>query len=119
MKIEQEIQRFKMELLRKMPFYGDVLMHLVFVEDKRVPTAATDGKTIWYNPDFLSRMKPGERNFVLMHEVFHRNRRVVKKVYMGMDDNKILGFIRQNKYALGLDDANLSGSNNKWLAMWE
>jgi predicted metal-dependent peptidase len=46
-------------------------MHLVFVEDKRIPTAATDGKTIWYNADFLSGMKPGERNFVLMHEFFH------------------------------------------------
>lgn len=71
MKIEQEIQRFKMELLRKMPFYGDVLMHLVFFEDKRIDTAATDGKTIWYNPVFLSTLNPGERNFVLMHEVFH------------------------------------------------
>ena len=60
-----------MELLRKMPFYGDVLMHLVFVEDKRISTAATDGKTIWYNPKFLSGMNSGERNFVLMHEVFH------------------------------------------------
>lgn len=71
MNVEKEIQRFKMELLRKMPFYGDILMHLVFVEDKRIPTAATDGKTIWYNPNFLSGMNPGERNFVLMHEVFH------------------------------------------------
>jgi len=36
-----------------------------------------------------------------------------------MDDNKILAFIKQNKYALGLDDADFKGSNNKWLAMWE
>ncbi len=71
MNIEQEVQRFKMELLRKMPFYGDVMMHLTFVEDKRVPTAATDGKTIWYNPKFFSSMERSERNFVIMHEVFH------------------------------------------------
>ena len=51
MNVEQEIQRFKMELLRKMPFYGDILMRLVFVEDGRIPTAATDGKTIWYNSE--------------------------------------------------------------------
>lgn len=66
-----EIQRFKMELLRKMPFYGDILMHLIFVENKSIPTAATDGKTIWYNPNFLSDLELGERNFILMHEVFH------------------------------------------------
>ena len=71
MRIEQEIQRFKVDLLRKMPFYGDILMHLSFVEDRRIPTAATDGKTIWYNPFFLSGMNSGECNFVLMHEVFH------------------------------------------------
>lgn len=71
MNVEKEIQRFKMELLRKMPFYGDILMHLTFVADKKIQTAATDGKTIWYNPNFLSELQPGERNFVLMHEVFH------------------------------------------------
>ena len=69
--MEQEVQRFKMELLRKMPFYGDVLMHLVFAENKNIPTAATDGKTIWYNPKFLSNLHAGERNFVILHEVFH------------------------------------------------
>ena len=63
--MEQEVQRFKMELLRKMPFYGDVLMHLVFAENKNIPTAATDGKTIWYNPKFLSNLHAGERNFVI------------------------------------------------------
>ena len=71
MNVEKEIQRFKMELLRKMPFYGDILMHLTFVADKKIQTAATDGKTIWYSPHFLSELQPGERNFVLMHEVFH------------------------------------------------
>ena len=71
MTVEQEIQRFKMELLRKMPFYGDILMQVPFVEDKQIPTAATNGKTIWYNEKFLSGLSTGEKNFVLLHEVFH------------------------------------------------
>ena len=71
MNVKKEIQRFKMELLRKMPFYGDILMHLVFVESFMIPTASTNGKTIWYNPTFLSGLSDGERNFVLMHEFFH------------------------------------------------
>lgn len=71
MELEDEIKRFKMELFRKLPFYGDVLMHLQFVEDKSIPTAATDGKCIYYNPRFLAGLVPGERNFVIMHEVFH------------------------------------------------
>ncbi len=71
MGVEKDVQRFKMEMLRKMPFYGDILMRLSFVEDKSVPTAATDGKTIWYNPVFLSRFSQGKKNFILMHELLH------------------------------------------------
>lgn len=69
--IEQAINRFKMELLRKMPFYGDIVMRLPFVENKTIQTARTNGRQIEYNPRFLENMSPGERNFVLMHEVFH------------------------------------------------
>ena len=71
MRMEQEISRFKMELLRKMPFYGDILMRLPFVENKKIPTAQTNGGKIEYNPAFFADMSPGQRNFVLMHEVFH------------------------------------------------
>ena len=71
MKFEQKIQRFKMELLRKMPFYGDIVMHIEFVESKSIQTAATDGKTIWYNASFLNSLSEGEANFILMHEIFH------------------------------------------------
>ena len=86
MDVEKEVQRFKMELLRKMPFYGDILMHLVFVEDKRIPTAATNGKIIWYNPNFLSGLKPGERNFVLMHEVLHVVLRHINRSHIFKED---------------------------------
>lgn len=71
MDIEKEIQRFKMELLRKMPFYGDVIAHIEFVKNKNIPTAATNGKVIWYNPDFFSGINSGYRNFIIMHEFFH------------------------------------------------
>ena len=69
--VENEIKRFKMDLLRKMPFYGDIVMRLPFVENGRIATARTDGGKIEYNPKFLSSISRGQRNFVLMHEVFH------------------------------------------------
>lgn len=71
MRMEQEVSRFKMELLRKMPFYGDILMRLPIVENSKIPTARTDGGKIEYNGKFFSGMERGERNFVLMHEVLH------------------------------------------------
>ena len=71
MDIEQEVRRFRMDMLRKMPFYGDVVMRLPFEANPRIRTACTDGSRIEYNPAFLRSMTAGQRNYVLMHEVFH------------------------------------------------
>ena len=71
MDLNMEIKRFKMDLLRKMPFYGDIVMRLPFVENTHIPTARTNGGKIEYNPKFLSSQTRGQRNFILMHEVFH------------------------------------------------
>lgn len=71
MRIEEEIKKFKIDLIRKMPFYGDIIMRLSITPSKRNDTACTDGRNIYYNPDFFENLKAGEINFVLMHEVFH------------------------------------------------
>lgn len=71
MDVEKTIMQFKMALLRKMPFYGDIVMRLPIIENNTIPTARTDGRKIEYNKDFLSQMTPGQCNFVIMHEVFH------------------------------------------------
>ena len=54
------------------PFYA----HLFYAECKDVPTldiptAATDGRTIFYNPVYLAGLTPAERVFVLAHEMDH------------------------------------------------
>ena len=54
MVIEDEIVRFKMQLLRKMPFYGDIVMRLPIVRNDAVATAQTNGRLIEYNAKFLS-----------------------------------------------------------------
>jgi len=67
----------------------------------------------------LFRITLAEYVIVGLKSIIDLNRRVVKKVYMEMDDNNIISFIKHNKYALGLEDADFSSGNNKWLAMWE
>jgi predicted metal-dependent peptidase len=37
----------------------------------RVPTAATDGRDIFINPEFFGALKPAEQDAVLLHEVLH------------------------------------------------
>jgi predicted metal-dependent peptidase len=40
-----------------------------------IETAATDGKRIFYNPEYLETLKTPERVFVLAHEIYHVIRR--------------------------------------------
>ena len=60
-------------LLVKFPFAGNITMrmNLIPCRDKRVLTACTDGKSIWFNISFYNKLKPNERVFVLAHEVWH------------------------------------------------
>ena len=63
--------RFKVELLGKLPFYGDILMNILIAEDPSAKTSCTNGRVILYNADYLKKHSEGERNYILMHEVMH------------------------------------------------
>jgi predicted metal-dependent peptidase len=52
-------------------FYGSLATHLVDVIDESIPTAATDGKRILWNPAFLESLTDAEVRFVLLHETLH------------------------------------------------
>jgi predicted metal-dependent peptidase len=60
-------------LIVDFPFVGHLAMHLeiVPVVDVRIPTAATDGRYIWLNPQFMQSLGDDGRLFVLAHEVWH------------------------------------------------
>jgi len=62
------------------PFFASLLYDLLeVVETDTLPgcggaenkTAATDGKTIFVNPQFMAKLTPQERVFVLAHEIVH------------------------------------------------
>jgi predicted metal-dependent peptidase len=52
-------------------FYGSLATHLVDVLDESIPTAATDGKRILWNPDFVAKLTDEEVRFILLHEALH------------------------------------------------
>jgi predicted metal-dependent peptidase len=60
-------------LLAKYPFIGTVAMSLdiVPVRDANLETAATDGKNIFFDIDFLSKLTQNQILFVIAHEVMH------------------------------------------------
>jgi predicted metal-dependent peptidase len=63
----------KSQLLKEFPFWGILGMTVVLVEmpEEQLPTLATDGMHIFYNPNFTSSLTKGERVFALAHELFH------------------------------------------------
>ena len=61
----------RMRILMNHGFYGLLLMHMVFALDENCETAATDGKRIFFGPDFLEKLSDGELDFIMMHEILH------------------------------------------------
>ena len=66
-----DIEKIKRKLLIKYPFFGSVIASVDYKESKDIPTAETDGKTIYYNPDFLEKISVEEQTFIFAHEVCH------------------------------------------------
>ena len=59
-------------LLLRHAFFGNLATRLVLVNaDDWCATAATDGKTFYYNSRFIMMLKPKEVEFLVGHEVLH------------------------------------------------
>jgi predicted metal-dependent peptidase len=58
------------QLILKQPFFGTLSLRLKLVPGT-LPTMATDGSRIVYNPAFVDGLKPAELEGTLAHEVLH------------------------------------------------
>ena len=66
-------------LLVQQPFFASLVLDLMTIEETKVvpgqntamKTSATDGKTLWINPDEFGKLNIHERVGVLAHEVMH------------------------------------------------
>jgi predicted metal-dependent peptidase len=59
-------------LLLRHPFFGNMATRLKVVDASDwCKTAATDGRNLFYNHDFLSKMDNKEVEFVVAHEIWH------------------------------------------------
>lgn len=61
----------RLRLLNTHGFYGLLLMHMRFAIDFDCKTAATDGTSIYFGPQFLESLSDSELDFVMMHEILH------------------------------------------------
>ncbi len=52
-------------------FFGFLAMQLRLIEDYNMPTAAVDGISLFYNPDFVNQLDDRQCEFLICHEVMH------------------------------------------------
>ena len=65
------IDSIKRKLLVKYPFFGSVVANSNFIAEPAVATAGTDGKTIYYNPNFIESITEDQQTFIFAHAICH------------------------------------------------
>lgn len=77
MATEQELQRMLDQVKAKVfmgdnaAFLGSIMCSLNFQWDTEIPTAATDGLDLRWNPEWFLKIPPKSRITVLLHELWH------------------------------------------------
>jgi predicted metal-dependent peptidase len=69
--VDRQISASLLRLRRKAPFFATLALYARFVSSTELPTAATDGRDVFYNPEFLGALPPEHLDAVLLHEVLH------------------------------------------------
>lgn len=69
----KQLEDERLLLLTVQPFTAKLLMHLNLqpVVDDRLPTAGTDGETLFFNAQFMAGRSAEDQRFILAHEVWH------------------------------------------------
>jgi predicted metal-dependent peptidase len=69
--VTARLTKARTALLLDHPFFGSLLFRLKMQNDSGIETMATDGRTLFYNEDFVQGLSAAELVGVLAHEVMH------------------------------------------------
>lgn len=70
-KAAKQISKARAGLIIDQPFFASLLLPMPISESEEIPTFATDGDRIIYNPTWASTLTQDETTFVMAHEVLH------------------------------------------------
>lgn len=65
------IESIKRRLLVKYPCFGSIVANSNFIAEAKIKTAYTDGKNIYYNPDFIESLTNDQQVFAFAHQICH------------------------------------------------
>ena len=68
---KETIQKCILQVRRECSFFGSLMLFAQIETTKKLPTAATDGRKIFFNEEFLNSISSKEQNALMLHEVLH------------------------------------------------
>jgi predicted metal-dependent peptidase len=71
MEFQKIISASLLRLRMKSPFFATLALFARFIPTESHHTAATDGKNVYFNPEFLLSLTPAQQDGLLLHEVLH------------------------------------------------
>ena len=71
MDTEKRLSKAKTALILEHPFVGNIALNMPFELTEDIPTAATNGERVMFNPDFCEELSDEELKFLVAHECMH------------------------------------------------
>jgi len=71
MEISKRLSKAKTSLVLEHPFIGNIALNMPFEVTEEVPTAATNGSMVKFNPEFCENLTDEELKFLVAHECMH------------------------------------------------
>jgi predicted metal-dependent peptidase len=65
------LKKARAKMLVKHPFFATLMMSMPMIETTMIPTAATDMRQLFINPDFVASVDDDVLMFVIAHEIMH------------------------------------------------
>lgn len=78
-RLRTRIQQSRARLMVDNPELALVLMYLRYVATKQVYRISTNGRVVYFDPDWLQKLTANEMDFILSHQVLHLVRDDVKR----------------------------------------
>jgi predicted metal-dependent peptidase len=69
--LTRRLSKAKTGLILEHPFIGSIAINMPFILSEDIPTAATNGKYVKFNPQFIADQTDEELKFLVAHEVMH------------------------------------------------
>ncbi len=67
----RKFRKARAQIVQSHPFFGALLLQQQPIEAPNIPTMATDGHRVFYNPDYVMQQSPEYLRFDCAHEALH------------------------------------------------